>query len=49
MVEDHGNEVANVNVNVQGNQTNFINLDDLSHSSQGNPHVNFVNLKSDAP
>lgn len=47
MVEDHGNEVANANV--QGNQTNFINLDVLSHSNQGDPHVNFVNLKFDTP
>jgi hypothetical protein len=49
MAEDHGNEVANANANVQGNQTNFINFDDLSHSKQSNPHVNFVNLESNTP
>jgi hypothetical protein len=47
VVEDHGNEVANANA--LGNQINFINLDDLPHSNQGNPQVNFVNFKSDTP
>jgi len=49
VAENHGNEVANANANVEGNQTNLTNLDDLSHSSQSNQHLNFVNLIFDTP
>lgn len=49
VAEDHENETANPNANVQRSQTNFINLEDLSQSSQSNPCINFVNLSIDIP
>lgn len=42
VLESQGNETTNVNI--KGNQQNFINLDDLSQSNKGNPQSNFVNF-----
>ncbi len=42
VLENQGNEITNVNI--KGNQPNFINLDDLSQSNKCNQQSNFVNF-----
>jgi hypothetical protein len=49
VANDHGNEAADPNANVQMSQTNFVNVEDLSKSNQSNPCINFVNLSIDNP